>query len=156
DFFVVTNAGNAPVGRTFGLLQAGDNPGTGQGQWPFTGGSNFAVNPITTSAPPDRLVGIVMSSQARPIFRNQDQAKPGFVIGEPTDLDATYAPAVAFGAPHTSDLGNLNNFIYAGTTGGHIFVTSQGGGTGTSSTWIDISAGLDGSAVQQIVTNPKR
>src|SRR5262249_46126478 len=46
DFFVLTPPGGTPVGRTFGLLQAVDDPNTGAGQWPSTNGSNFAVNPI--------------------------------------------------------------------------------------------------------------
>src|SRR5262249_8439503 len=134
DFFVVSLGGGQSVGRTFGLLQAGDDPGNNIGEWPFTGGSNFAVNPIDPH-------GIVISPFGTPgrtggrIFRTQDQGKNWFVIGNPTDLDSTYAPGVAFGAPHTSDQGNLDNFIYAGTLAGNIWVTSQGGGTGTNSTW---------------------
>src|SRR5262249_41627853 len=141
--------GGAPVGRTFGLLQAGDDPTTGAGQWKFTGGSHFALNSIDPN-------GIVIRSSVGRVFPNQDQGRTLFLIGDPTELDSPYAPAVVFGAPHPGDLGNLDNFIYAGTIGGHIFVTSQGGGTGTSSTWINISTGLDGTQVQQILTNPKR
>ena len=48
-------------------------------------------------------------------------------------------------------LGNLNNFIYAGTVGGHVYVTRSGGGP-----WTSISAGLDGSSVVAIYTNPDR
>ena len=76
-----------------------------------------------------------------------------FDIGDPTDLDGTYAPAIAFGAPANATA-PLSDFIYAGTTGGHIFVTTTGGGAGTP--WKNISAGLDGSPVQFIVTNPTR
>ncbi len=54
-------------------------------------------------------------------------------------------------------IGNLNNFVYAGTVGGKIFVTQTGGGTvGGGNAWTDISTGLDGSPVLKIVTNPTR
>ena len=46
EFFQVTNPGATPVGRTLGLLQAGDDPGNAVGQWPRDAGLNFAVNPI--------------------------------------------------------------------------------------------------------------
>jgi subtilisin-like proprotein convertase family protein len=149
SFFQVTFPGGTTVGSTRGLLQAGDNPATGQGEWPFTGGSNFAVNPIDPK-------GVVISSQVGRIFRTTDQAGTWDIIGQPTDLDSSYAPAVVFGAPAPNDQGALDNFIYAGTLAGHIFVTFTGGNNGTSSNWLNLSAGLDGSSVQQIVTNPHR
>ena len=37
-----------------------------------------------------------------------------------------------------------------------IYVTQDGGGSGGSNNWINISTGLDGSAVQQIITDPTR
>jgi subtilisin-like proprotein convertase family protein len=151
DFFKVTPAGGTQVSRITGLLQAGDDPASGTGQWPFIGGSNFAVNRIDPT-------GIVVSSAAGRIFRTAGPSLgtgvQWFVIGDPTDLDSTYAPAMAFGSPATGPNPALNDFIYAGTTGGHIFVTFTGGGVGTP--WKNISAGLDGSAVQEIVTNPNR
>ena len=52
-------------------------------------------------------------------------------------------------APASSGSSTDNN-IYAGTLGGQIIYTNNGGGT-----WTNISAGLDGSTVQQIVTDPK-
>src|SRR5439155_26648289 len=69
------------------------------------------------------------------------------------DLDSTYAPALAFGAPADA-FAPLSEFIYAGTSGGRIFVTFTGGGVGTP--WKNISSGLDGSGVQFIVANPAR
>jgi subtilisin-like proprotein convertase family protein len=153
DFFVVTPPGGTPVGRTFKLLLAGDDPNTSTGEWPFLGGSNFAVNPIDPNGIAISPFGA--STTGGRIFRTQDEGKNWFVIGNPSDLDSTYAPAIAFGAPHTSDQNNLDNFIYAGTLAGNIWVTSQGGGTGTASTWTKSFAG-DGTPVQQIVTNPKR
>ncbi len=149
DFFQVTLPGSGPIGRTFGLLQQSNPPPNIDPQWPFTGGSRFAVNPINGNQ-------IVMSSQAGRIFRTQDQGVTWFVIGNPTDLDSTYAGAMAYGAPLPNAIGNTDNFIYAGTNGGHIFVTFTGGGNGTTNQWTSISTGLDGSAVQEIVTDPVR
>src|SRR5262249_7468150 len=107
-------------------------------------------NPIDPTA-------IVMSSQAGRIFRTSGPTLgtgiQWFDIGDPGDLDSSYAPAVAFGAPASANA-PLSDFIYAGTTKGHIFVTFTGGGAGTK--WTDISAGLDGSSVMWIVTNPNR
>ena len=56
---------------------------------------------------------------------------------------------MAYGAPASSGSSTDNN-IYAGTLGGEIIYTNNGGGT-----WSNISGGLDGSTVQQIVTDPK-
>src|SRR5262249_45619847 len=79
-----------------------------------------------------------------------------FPIANPTDLDSTYAGAVAFGSPANATA-PLSNFIYAGTNRGKIFVTFTGGGAGTgTAAWRDISAGLSGGAVQFIVVNPTR
>ena len=150
DFWTVVFPGNNEVSRTTGLIQPGDNPGTSQGQWPFLGGSRFAVNPIDGTA-------IVMSSQAGRIFLTSGPSLgtgvQWFPIGDPGDLDGTYAPALAFGAPVDANA-PLSEFIYAGTTGGKIFVTFTGGGVGTP--WKNISAGLTGGAVQFIVANPTR
>ena len=41
DFFQVNG-----VGRTYGLLQASGGQPTPDPQWPFTGGANFAVDPV--------------------------------------------------------------------------------------------------------------
>jgi subtilisin-like proprotein convertase family protein len=152
DFFGVGTAPNSPyVSRTFGLLQAGDHPGfPSTGQWPFETGSNFAVDPLDGNQ-------IIMSSQAGRIFRTQDQGKTWFDIGDPANLDSTYAPATAYGAPDPGvSAGNLDNYLFAGTVGGHIFVTFTGGGNGTGNGWINLSSGLDGSSVGAIYTNPLR
>jgi len=130
-------------------LQNGDNPATGAGQWPFLGGSRFAVNPIDSTS-------IVMSSQAGRLFLTSGPTLgtgvQWFPIADPGDLDGTYAPAVAFGAPETPTA-PLSDFIYAGTTGGKIFVTFKGGGVGAP--WKDISAGLDGSEVRSSSRTPR-
>ncbi|MCI0376599.1 MAG: proprotein convertase P-domain-containing protein [Gemmataceae bacterium] len=153
DFFLVKEGGQSNfASRTFGLIQAGDDPAQGIGQWPFTGGSNFAVNPIDGSA-------IVISSQAGRIFRTEGPILgtgiQWFVIGNPGDLDGSYAPAMAFGAPEANS-NVLSDFIYAGTSAGNVFVTFTGGGFNGNTAWKNISAGLDGSPLQTIVANPRR
>ena len=58
-----------------------------------------------------------------------------------------------------SGVGNLNNYILAGTSNGNVFVTFTGGGNGTTNNWINITnagAGLDGSPIQGIVADPVR
>ncbi len=154
DFFLVNIPGSGQVSRTTGLIQPGDfTTGVPTGQWPFTGGSNFSVNPIDPSA-------IIMSSQAGRIFLTQGPSLgygiQWFPIAEPTDLDGTYAPATAFGAPVNASA-PLNDFLYVGTSGGRIYVSFTGGGDGGgAAVWKNISTGLDGNPVWQIVTNPTR
>src|SRR5262249_32908231 len=87
----------------------------------------------------------------------------GFVSGDVNAtainvLDGTYAGALAYGAPDPQNpLGHTDDFIFAGTDGGKVFVTFNGGAR-----WTHISNGpnanqsLDGSRVKQIVTNPTR
>ncbi|MCY2951172.1 MAG: proprotein convertase P-domain-containing protein [Planctomycetota bacterium] len=158
DFFTVRpNGTHDYIGRTSGLLQTTTgNPLTYDPQWPstytpLTTGSNFAVNPVSKDQ-------ILVSSVAGRIFGTENQGKKWVAIGDPTALDGTYAPALAYGAPDPKGPGGpdtTNFFLYAGTTGGKIFVTFRGGGA-NGNAWIDLSAGLDGSPVKQIVTNPMR
>ncbi len=144
DFFRVNG-----IGRTFGLLQPGDDPGAGQGQWPLLGTINFAVNPINGNQ-------VIISSAVGRIFGTTNQGDFWQEIGNPAALDNTQSLAMAFGAPAIGDpTGALNNLMYVGTNGGSIFVTFVGGGVNGNS-WTNISAGLDGSSVQAIVTNPQR
>jgi subtilisin-like proprotein convertase family protein len=150
DFFLVQLPGHHGqdfISRITGLLQPGDDPAKNMGQWPLLGGSNFAVNPIDPTA-------IVMSSQAGRIFRTSGPLTgtgvQWFSIAEPGVLDSTYAPAEAFGAPNPAVPGVIDDFIYVGTSGGHIYVTTTGG-----SSWTNISTGLDGSAVQVIQADPR-
>lgn len=132
------------IGRTQGLLQLPNDP-----QWPSGPSSRFALNPIDSRQ-------IVMSSQAGRIFATYDQGIRWLVIGNPANLDSTYAQALAWGAPRPGDpFGARNNFIYAGTVGGRIFVTFTGGG-GQGNQWLPLSAGLDGSPVMAITTNINR
>ncbi len=168
DFFEINTPGTIPTtldpnasgvsAATSGLIQAGDFPGTtGAGQWPNGAqGSNFAVNPIGI---PGDFEGMVMSSYgAGRIFRvsgaSLSAGLAGIVwqdIGDPNVLDGSYAPAVAFGSPALG-VTNVDNFIYAGTLDGNIFVTFTGGGT----SWTNISNGLDGSPVLSISPDPVR
>src|SRR5262249_30410228 len=97
------------VSRTRGLLQGPNDP-----QWPVSGPvygglipmGRFAVNPLNGDQ-------IVISSNAGRIFGTTNQGVQWQVIGNPEDLDGTYAPAVAYGAPDPDapgGIGNLGNF----------------------------------------------
>ena len=145
------------VGRTTGLLTSTTGPTpTRDAQWPaffdqgdLTAGSDFAVNPVNGN---EIVISSQNGGQGPQIFSTENQGQNWNVIGTQTDLDGTYAPALAYGAPTTGN--PVDTFIYAGTTGGSIFVTFTGGGNGTSNNWINISKGLDGSPVEAIVTDP--
>ena len=68
---------------------------------------------------------------------------------------------MAYGAPDPNapeGVGNLGNFIYVGTSAGQIYVTQDGGGSGTSNNWINITAGLSTplAPVREIITDPIR
>ncbi len=140
DFFKVDY-----VSRVTGLYQVPNN----DPQWPDGPSFRFAVNPIDSRQ-------IVISSGAGRVFVTYDQGQRWLVIGNPVNLDSTNAQALAWGAPRPGDpFGSRNNFIYAGTRGGNIFVTFTGGGD-QGNDWRRISTGLDGSRVMAIVTNPNR
>ena len=157
DFFQVNG-----VGRTSGLIQ---QSGTGQvpdPQWPYLSPAytaagiamgNFAVNPVNGDQ-------VIISSNAGRIFATNNQGLQWQVIGAPAFLDGTYAPALAFGAPDPNDpTGATNNFLYAGTVGGNIFVTFTGGGSPTTNNWINITNGdLAGNTagVLRIIPSPIR
>ena len=133
------------VGRTWGLLQPGDDPANKVGQWPALGTINFAVNPINGQQ-------IVISSSTGNIFSTSSQGAVWTQIG----ALGSQSLAMAYGAPDPADpTGALNNFIYVGTNSGAMWVTFAGGGGGAGNAWIDLSAGLSG-AVQSIVPNPQR
>ena len=120
-------------------------------QWAFRKGYNFTVNPLSGQQ-------VIIGSEVGRIYATENGGEFWNLIGNSdVALDGTYPQALAFGAPDTtsSDLGNLNSFIYAGTVGGRIFVTYNGGG-GSGNQWTDLSLGLDGTPVQKIVTNPTR
>jgi subtilisin-like proprotein convertase family protein len=139
------------VGRTFGLIQSSTGSPVPDPQWPFEGVVNFAVNPINGQQ-------VVISSTAGNVFRTENQGKFWLEIAAASVLDGTQSLALAYGAPDPTapgGIGSLDNFIYVGTNGGHIFMTRTGGGT-NGAQWVNISSGLDGSAVQDIVTDPTR
>jgi len=147
-------AGAGYVGRTFGLLQQSGGLPTPDPQWPFTGGANFAVNPVNSS-------DVVISSSAGRIFSTSNGGVTWFDVGEPAAFNTpgSFSVALAYGAPDPNapeGLGNLGNFIYVGTAKGQIYVTQDGGGNGQGNNWINISNGLDGKAVESIVTDPAR
>jgi subtilisin-like proprotein convertase family protein len=178
DFFQVNPVGTIPsptdplgasralprfpgtTSATTGLIQAGDFPdSTGAGQWPGQNGvlvgSAFTINSLGNAGD---YQGMVMSSRAGRIFRASNISLSAGVagivwqdIGDPNFLDGTYAPALAFGSPVAGAV-NVDDFIYAGTLGGHIFVTFTGGGAN----WKSISTGLDGSPVLSISADPAR
>ena len=110
---------------------------------------NFTVNPLNGSQ-------ILISSNLGNVYETTNKGVQWLQIG--VGLDATSTgptPRPWPTGPPTparpNGVGNLNNFIYVGTVGGHIYVTRTGGGP-----WTPISAGLDGSSVVSIYTNPNR
>jgi subtilisin-like proprotein convertase family protein len=150
DFFTIAQNGGADVSHTFGLIQtsSGGN-GVPDAQWPIGIGYNFAVNPVDGNQ-------IDLVSGSGRVFSSIDGGDIWSVIGDPQFLDGSVAPAITFGAPQPSDpTGALNDYVLIGTNAGHIFVTFTGGGS-TGNQWINISAGLDGSGVREIVTDPTR
>ena len=140
------------IGRTQGLIldnQPGSFPDPSQ--WPFVGGFNFAVNPLNGNQ-------ILISSGTGRVFSTENQGRFWSVIGEPAVFGNSHAEALAYGAPDPNGpagLGNLDNFLYVGTGAGKIYMSQVGGG-GSGNAWTDISAGLDGSGIRSIVTNPNR
>src|SRR5262249_40670348 len=111
------------VGQTNGL-------GTGNAAWPNTGVFNtlanvpfgdFAVNPINNKE-------ILISSAQGRVFLTTDGGLNWDAVGDPGvtgGVDTVAAPALAFGAPDpASTLLGTANFLYAGTLGGRVFVTS--------------------------------
>ena len=137
------------VGRTFGLIQGSAGLPTPDPEWGPTGGSNFTVNPLSGQ---QIIISSNAGANAGRLFETENQGQTWFIISP--SLDGSYAPALAYGAPDPSVpgyQGNLDSFIYAGTGNGNIYVTQTGGGQ-----WFKISNGLDGTPVQQIVTDPTR
>ncbi len=165
DFFEYIPAGQSGngdsyIGRTNGLLQASGGLPVPDPQWPFTGVIDFAVNPVNGK-------DIVISSAVGRIFATTDAGLHWFDIGEPgvfggpggAGANGRLGSVAAYGAPDPAapeGIGNLGNFIYVGTTTGQIYITQDGGGSGTSNNWLNVSLGLDGSPVNQIITDPAR
>ena len=142
------------IGRTFGLFQAAGGDATPDPQWLPEGVANIAVDPVNDQ-------DAVISSSTGRIFSTNNEGVTWFDIGDPAVFGSpgNYSVALAYGAPDPAapeGIGNLGNFIYVGTQAGQIYVTQDGGGSGTSNNWINISTGLDGTAVEQIITDPTR
>ena len=152
---------------------------------------NFAVNPLNGNQ-------ILIASATGNLYETTNQGIQFLPIGSPSDFGANAAispsggtghtlplniqiSTVAFGAPDpnvSGGVGNLNNFIYVGTSGisytpynnqatppdtyinpldglkyndGHIYLTEAGG-----QGWTNVSKGLDGSSVVGIYPAPDR
>jgi hypothetical protein len=145
------------ISRTNGLIQTSGGGAAIDPQWTDTGGSVFAVNPINGNE-------IIMGSQAGRLFATNNQGAFWSPIGQPTvgpttgDFDGSVLSAMAFGAPDPGNPLNpggtdTNFFMYVGSTNGHVYVTTTGGGVGN---WTNISTGLDGSQILQIIPSPLR
>ncbi len=143
DFFQVDN-----VSRTFGLNQTSFVDDVPDPQWPFRRGFDFAVNPINGDQ-------IVIGSASGRVFGTETAGRVWSQIAAPSVLDQTQVLALAYGSPQAPPLGSgdQGDFLYAGTIGGRTFVTFTGGGANPTD-WRDISAGLDGSPIASIITNP--
>ena len=158
DFFQVNG-----IGHVFGLVR--QNLPTTQvlshdTQWPNTGGANFAVNTLSGQQIMISALGPDATGKVGTVYSTENQGVTWSIIGNPSALDGTYAPALAYGAPDPngpSGIGNLDNFLYVGTSGGNIFVTQTGGGGagGAGNNWTK-TAGVTGGGVQMIVTDPTR
>src|SRR5262249_32538350 len=148
--------------RTQGLFVNTGFPPTAE--WPLEGNSNFAVNPIASEKNAQGNFAnsqqIVISSQTGNIYRTVNSGLQWDFIGNPQN-NRRYAQAITFGSRDPSNqFGRIDDFIYAGTVSGRLFVTFNGGGAWTEiTTATDNSTNpptvtqLDGSAVQQVVVN---
>src|SRR5439155_27045603 len=97
---------------------------------------------------------IVMSSQNGNIYRTSNSGLQWDFIGNPQS-NGSYAQAITFGSRDPSNqFGRIDDFIYAGTVSGRLFVTYNGGGTWSEITTATDNTKLDGSALQQVVVNP--
>jgi subtilisin-like proprotein convertase family protein len=155
DFFQVND-----IGRTVGLLDSANQLLNNQ-RWlldqaeipdietavPF---GNFAINPLNNNQ------GIISAANGT-LFGTVDQGRTWRIIGQAPTFGGSYAPALAFGAPDPGVVapGQLDDFIYAGTASGQIYVTRTGGGA-AGNQWTNISGNLDGSTVMAIAPNTVR
>ncbi|OWK40279.1 proprotein convertase P-domain-containing protein [Fimbriiglobus ruber] len=147
EFLLAGPAGGEVGSLGLGLVQPTDNPYTSTGNWAYVGGNRFTVNPIDPNAV---AIGSETTSTLF-LTTNLGQIWNQTTGGSGTNAFNGTSTASAYGAPSPTNPNQLDNFIYNGTSNGDIYVSFTGGG-GTN--WINISAGLDGSAVQQIVTDP--
>jgi subtilisin-like proprotein convertase family protein len=166
NFFVVNPTGTGYVARTgtggTSLVQA-NNPGSvPDPQWPAIAAqvnnghdlvqSNIAVNPFNPGGNQ-----IVIGSAAGRLFRSRDQGRTWGVIANPSALDGSIITSLTYGAPDPANPSqNLDDFIFAGTANGKIFVTLDGGGV-NGTDWTDISGtATDTSPIMSISANPTR
>jgi subtilisin-like proprotein convertase family protein len=159
---------NYTVAYPFGNDQASGTSGndasgaTSNGVIPL---GNFTVNPISGA---DILIGDALGN----LYETTNTGAQWFQIGNSGNFDGTQLSALAYGAPDPSapqSPGSLDKLVYVGTVGrvgttsgntgndnaptggGHIYVTQTG-----TAPYTDISAGLDGSSIMAIYTNPDR
>ncbi|MCY2953695.1 MAG: proprotein convertase P-domain-containing protein [Planctomycetota bacterium] len=115
--------------------------------------SNFALNPIEG----DQIV--IGSSDGR-IYATENAGQFWSLIRTPRSSPG-FVRALAYGAPDTDPQNPGQNgatgfFIYAGMAqSANIYVTVTGGGD-DGNDWNEVSSGLTGNTVAQIVTNPMR
>lgn len=125
--------------RTTGLALNNNTAAT----WPNSP-TGFAVNPVNASE-------MVLGSSTGGVFRTDTTGFQWFEIGSSATLTNSAITALTYGAPQPNDpSGAQDDLIYAGTANGELFFTTNGGGS-----WTNISEGLTGGQVQQIVTDPK-
>ncbi len=141
------------VGRTFGLFQQSGGSTTPDPQWGGNVGATFAVNPVNGDQ-------MIISSNNGRIFATETRGATWFVIGNPDVFGSpgNFSQALAYGAPDPgapAGVGNFGNFMYVGTATGQVYITRTAGG-GNGQSWFNVSLGLDGSPVKQIITNPAR
>ena len=124
-------------------------------RWPTDPRPAVAVHRAAPTSPSTRSTARTSSSARLPatIFTTTNEGVTWFDVGDPAVFGnpGTFSVALAYGAPDPTapeGIGNLGNFIYVGTANGQIYVTQDGGGSGTSNNWINISLGLDGSPVE--------
>jgi len=129
------------IPRTNGLIQAGDFQPFG-GQWLVQGGVPFAINPLNPNA-------LVIQSQVGRVFRSTTGGQSWVEIAAPGVVGNAAPGALAFGAFNPGNPSLENNFIYVGNAAGQIFSTLTAG-----TSWMNISAGLDGSPIRRIIPNP--
>ena len=148
-------AGGGYVGRTFGLLQASGGLPTPDPQWPFTGGANFAVNPVNGA-------DVVISSSVGRIFATKNNGVTWFDIGDPAVFGSPGQlqprPGLRRTRPERSRRASATSATSSTSAPrpGRSTSPRTAAAAARSNNWINISAGLDGSAVESIITDPTR
>ncbi|MFO0847757.1 MAG: proprotein convertase P-domain-containing protein [Gemmataceae bacterium] len=148
DFFRLLlpggNQAGSGVSRTSGLVQGGDDPANGVGQWSNndTQFGYFAVNPIDRN-------GVVISSSTGQVFRTQDAGQNWQPIGNPA---GAYLRALAFGGVNPAAPTQFNNYILAGSVDGRMFYTTTG-----QNNWVQVDDGgvFNGRPILKIIPNPR-